>query len=324
MIRIVFQIIVGTALLVLISSPALAEGDVEGSGDHPLLPRVAGSWIFTFERSDFDRLTIPTGPASSDGFESTESMDGEILSFTYRFEDEDTSTLRILHNYRQILDEAGFEILFSGEDAELGYRGGVGLLIQGDFNRPDRRCCSARSRGHDIRYLAARSADGQHLMSMATFNASLGMGPVALVDIVSAEDMEMAAEHHPLSADDMADGLTQAGRVAIQNIQFEFDSDRILPESSEAIETIAELMQVQPALALLVVGHTDAVGDFDYNLRLSMARAQAVVDTLVERHGIQRSRLQAAGAGMMAPIASNRSESGRAENRRVELVEVPD
>lgn len=313
-----------SVFFLLFSDVVRADTDVAGAGDHPLLPRVAGSWIFTFDRSDFDRLSVPTGPASGEGLESTESMDGEVLSFTYRFEDEDTSTMRIKHNYRQILEDANFEILFAGSGEELGYRGGVGLLIQGDFNRPDRRCCTARSRGHDIRYLAARSADGQHLMSMVTFHAQLGMGPVALVDIASADDMEIAAEHHPLSAAEMASGLTEQGRIAIQNIQFDFDSDRILPESAEAIETIAELMQDQQDLRLLVVGHTDIQGNFDYNLRLSMERATAVVDSLADEHSIERDRLQPAGAGMMAPIASNRTEAGRAENRRVELVEIPD
>lgn len=323
MYRALFQIVLIFALTILTVGTSLANPDIDGSGDHPLLPRVAGSWIFTFQRTDFDRLTVPTGPASSDGFDSSESMDGEVLSFTYRFENEDISTMRIKHNYRQILEDSDFEILFAGSGDDLGYRDGIGLLLQGSYDRPDRRCCSA-TRGHDIRYLAARSTDGQHLMSMVTFNARLGMGPVALVDIVSADQMDIAAEHRPLSADDMASGLSEKGRIAVQNIQFEFDADRILPESAETIDTIAALMQAQQDLRLLVVGHTDSQGDFDYNLSLSMARAVAVVEALAVEHGIDRQRLQAAGAGMIAPLASNRTEAGRAENRRVELVEMPD
>jgi OmpA-OmpF porin, OOP family len=69
-----------------------------------------------------------------------------------------------------------------------------------------------------------------------------------------------------------------------------------------------------------VVGHTDAVGELEANLRLSKARAEAVIEALVAR-GISRGRLQAFGAGPYAPVASNREEAGRAQNRRVELVE---
>ncbi len=81
-------------------------------------------------------------------------------------------------------------------------------------------------------------------------------------------------------------------------------------------------MHSRPDLGLLVVGHADDVGDFDYNLGLSMQRATAVMEYLSREHGIDVSRLRLAGAGMMAPVTSNRTESGRAKNRRVELVEV--
>ncbi len=90
------------------------------------------------------------------------------------------------------------------------------------------------------------------------------------------------------------------------------------------LATIAELMRARQELGLLVVGHTDDVGNFDYNLRLSMERATAVIRYLSREHGIAESRLRSAGAGMMAPIASNRTEAGRAQNRRVELVELRD
>lgn len=59
----------------------------------------------------------------------------------------------------------------------------------------------------------------------------------------------------------------------------------------------------------------------DYNLSLSQKRAQAVADALVRDYGIDAARLTPAGAGMVSPVASNRTEEGRAKNRRVEIVE---
>ena len=81
------------------------------------------------------------------------------------------------------------------------------------------------------------------------------------------------------------------------------------------------MLNTNPALALIVVGHTDSQGDFDYNMSLSQRRAAAVVQDLVGGYGIGPARLRAAGVGYLAPVAHNGSEDGRAQNRRVELIE---
>ena len=80
-------------------------------------------------------------------------------------------------------------------------------------------------------------------------------------------------------------------------------------------------MKAHPTLKLVIVGHTDNVGDLDYNMNLSKRRAEAVQVALVSSHNVDPSRLKAWGAGYLSPIASNKTEAGRAKNRRVELVE---
>jgi len=319
----IINICLSLLLFLIIYTPSVsAQDDVDGAGDHPLIERVTGSYIYTFSSSEYERIDIPVGPGDGRNFEAVETVEGEHLQYTYRFEDEDVSTMRIKQSYRQALENQNFEILFAGSEDELGFRNGYGFFNAGDFSRPDRRCCTPNSRSHDIRYLAARSADGSTTVSMLTFRAQLGMGTVALVDVISADVMETGMDHRPLSADEMGAGIEQYGRVAIQNILFEFDSDEILPESAGALETIADLLNQQAGLQILVVGHTDNTGNFDYNLRLSMDRAASVIQYLTEEFGISEDRLQAAGAGMMAPITTNRTEEGRALNRRVELVEI--
>jgi outer membrane protein OmpA-like peptidoglycan-associated protein len=74
-------------------------------------------------------------------------------------------------------------------------------------------------------------------------------------------------------------------------------------------------------LKLLVVGHTDNVGSYGFNMDLSQRRAAAVVAALAGRFGIARDRLSPVGVSYASPVASNRAEEGRAKNRRVELVE---
>ncbi len=311
----------------LLPAGVLAQEDLSGSGDHPDIPRVGGSYIVHFDQVDFDRLVVPTSGWFNDQFESTETLEGELLRISYAFEEDGISTLQIKRTYLQALEVAGFEILFAGSEGELGSASSGRQFLTGGtniFDRGARDCCHIAGTNHQLRYIAARSADRSVLAGIAIFEAQRIGGPAVSLAAVTADEMDVALDHAPLTVGEMADGILEHGRVAIQNILFAFDSDEILPESSEALATIAELLRERPELSLLVVGHTDSVGDFDYNLGLSMERAAAVVNHLVEEHGIQAHRLQAAGAGMMAPITTNRTEEGQALNRRVELVERPD
>jgi outer membrane protein OmpA-like peptidoglycan-associated protein len=120
----------------------------------------------------------------------------------------------------------------------------------------------------------------------------------------------------------MEQSLVATGSVSLYGILFDFDQAEIKPESEPTLSEIAKLLTDDPSLAVLVVGHTDNAGSFDYNLDLSSRRAAAVREALISVHGIDGSRLTAAGAGMMAPVANNESEEGRAKNRRVVLVRL--
>jgi OmpA-OmpF porin, OOP family len=80
------------------------------------------------------------------------------------------------------------------------------------------------------------------------------------------------------------------------------------------------MLKANAAMKLYVVGHTDNVGTFDNNVKLSNSRADAVVKELAGKYSIAASRLQPFGAGPTSPVQSNQKEEGRAKNRRVELV----
>ncbi|MGO9316272.1 MAG: OmpA family protein [Terracidiphilus sp.] len=125
-----------------------------------------------------------------------------------------------------------------------------------------------------------------------------------------------------IDAVSMASSLADTGSVAIYGINFDTASSVIKPESEPAIDEIAKLLTSNPTLKVGIVGHTDMVGDAASNLKLSQARAQAVITALVSKHGIAATRLVAFGAGPWAPLASNKTDDGRAKNRRVELVEI--
>jgi outer membrane protein OmpA-like peptidoglycan-associated protein len=122
------------------------------------------------------------------------------------------------------------------------------------------------------------------------------------------------------SAELFQSGLTTSGHVEVPGIFFDTGKSVLKPESEAAVAEIAKLLKADPVLKVFVVGHTDNVASLDLNLKLSQARAEAVVQALVTKHGIAASRLSGQGAGPLAPVAGNGSEEGRAKNRRVELV----
>lgn len=118
----------------------------------------------------------------------------------------------------------------------------------------------------------------------------------------------------------MQSGLAQDGHVEVPGIYFDTAKSEIKPESEPALKELVKLLRGNPGLRAWVVGHTDAVGLADSNVILSQARAAAVIRSLVQM-GVDSKRLAAHGAGPFSPVAANRTESGRARNRRVELVE---
>lgn len=108
---------------------------------------------------------------------------------------------------------------------------------------------------------------------------------------------------------------------AVVHGNFDTDKATILPSSQAQIEEIAALLRSEPALRLAINGYTDATGATDHNMALSQARARSVAASLVAP-GISVDRLAAHGFGDAQPIASNDTDGGKAQNRRVELVRL--
>jgi outer membrane protein OmpA-like peptidoglycan-associated protein len=134
--------------------------------------------------------------------------------------------------------------------------------------------------------------------------------------------VERAAMAQEVKADaaGMAREIADTGRVAVYGIYFDFNKADLKPESKPTLDEIAKLLAGDLQLKLYVVGHTDNVGEIGYNMTLSQARAEAVVKALVTEYKVDAGRLKSYGIGPLSPVASNKSEEGRAKNRRVELV----
>jgi len=142
-------------------------------------------------------------------------------------------------------------------------------------------------------------------------------GELYTLYVVEEAAMEQKVE---FTAMELAKALNESGSVAIHGILFDTGKATIKPESAAAIAPIGEVLKSTPALKIEIQGHTDNVGTPAANLKLSQDRAAAVKVYIVSTFGIAADRMTTAGLGDTKPVGDNKTEAGRAENRRVELV----
>lgn len=286
-------------LLAALALPAAAQ-----HADHPLLSRYEGSQALDKSVSEFGAYRLATS-VDARGNPQGELLEGRLTRFIYANPPE-RSTLEILANYRQALEKAGLEPAFHCELDACGpaFARSAWGRFNGLFVAAD----------GEPRYLAGAIRRGGSTVHVAVM-VGKRRTQVDLLEIVG-----MAGDRVVADAAALARGIDADGRVSVYGILFDTGQAVVKPASRPALEQIARLLAERPALKLYVVGHTDLQGALPQNLDLSGRRARAVVEALVQQHGIAAARLEGHGVGPLAPVAGNGDEAGRARNRRVELV----
>ena len=214
----------------------------------------------------------------------------------------------------------GKDVHWEGRKFTIGYsrkEGGpqVSMLQIARNYQSALKAVGATILGGDERRVAAELRKGGAMTGV--YVEAFNDGNVYSVTIVESQAMRQ-----DVTADAAAMGkeIATTGKTIIHGIYFDTGSATIKPESEAALVEMTKLLQDRPGLRAYVVGHTDNAGTLELNLKLSADRADAVVKTLVGR-GVAATRLRAAGVASYCPIGSNATEPGRAQNRRVELVE---
>lgn len=118
------------------------------------------------------------------------------------------------------------------------------------------------------------------------------------------------------------EAIDRDGKAALYGILFDVGKSDIKPESAEALKQITDYLNANPAVNIIVVGHTDNTGTYANNILLSKARAESVKNYLISVGKINTSRLMSEGAGQYCPVTTNATEDGRTLNRRVEIVKL--
>jgi outer membrane protein OmpA-like peptidoglycan-associated protein len=107
--------------------------------------------------------------------------------------------------------------------------------------------------------------------------------------------------------------------VNISDVLFDFNKYTLKPGAREKMAKVAGILLAYPGLRLQLEGHTDSIGTDEYNMTLSQKRADTVRDYLISQ-GVQSDNVSAIGLGKTNPVASNDTDAGRQQNRRVEMV----
>jgi outer membrane protein OmpA-like peptidoglycan-associated protein len=145
-------------------------------------------------------------------------------------------------------------------------------------------------------------------------------GSVA-VDLVSGQtgNAEIQLHRHEEGTAALEKQVAETGSATVYGIHFDTDSAKLRPDSMPALNAVLGLLNNHPASQWMIAGHTDNQGNAAHNQMLSVNRAASVIAWL-KSHGIAANRLGAQGFGASRPVADNSTESGRALNRRVEVM----
>lgn len=313
-----FAPLAGLLALAALAGPVASQSlppDIKGSRDHPVTGRYEGSVIAFHKPRDYDEIRIPVKRVQNqkqldDG--NSVLMKGRALRQLYRGPF-GRSSLEVVRNYQQRLEGQGFETLLLCRTTECG---GAELWFA---VTEQLKGSGLPSNWENQTYLAARKKDptGADLV-VAILSVEQGPEVRTLVDVVETKAME-TDKIKVLDAGALKNALDGQGRAALYGITFEFDKADIRAESKPQLDQIVAFLKANAGLSIVVAGHTDSKGGFDYNIDLSRRRAQAVVRALTGA-GIAANRLTAFGAGMASPVATNDTEAGQVLNRRVEIV----
>ena len=258
----------------------------EDGKDHPLLSRVAGTALLSQAVQQFGVVTPSVAGALTKG--TPTSFEGRVTRTDYGvLEGTPPGEVKIYRSYLAAVKRLGGQALNNGID----------------FNDPN------------------ALVTGAHIFSLS----AAPKPPIAVLNITNAYNYQLTviepeAMQEAVTAGQLAEKIKATG-VATLHINFDTNKSDLKADGQAAVKQISELLKADPSLRLTIEGHTDNVGSAAANKGLSDARAKAVMAAVVAS-GVDAKRLSAAGFGSERPVADNRSEEGRAKNRRVDLVKV--
>src|SRR5690554_1129265 len=311
------------ALLFLCFETTFAQSDKSGCEDHPVITRYPGAVIEYCVTKNYSEFAIAIGAET--GYQKIDewtNVSGKQTRIYYSLKGNKIVS-EVYQNYLTALKNGDFTLLANKMHQERNVSTDVGGHIWlSTFYKSNPFPTNA---GIKINlnpgtvggtfYVAAKKGNVYITVSGKRYSDN---ETVVLLDVLETEEME--DDLITVNADFIADKLFEEGKIALQGIHFDHNKAIIKDESKPRLDEIAKFLKANPTVVIFVVGHTDMTGEVQYNVDLSSRRAKAVSDYLINQHQIASSRLLPHGVGPLAPVDNNTTESGKAKNRRVELV----
>ena len=288
-------------------------GDIAGGKDYPLVSRFKDSHIVWHNLKQFDRYYILLLKGNK---LHKKEIDGKIIRIQYESQKRH-SVFEIYKSYEIALKQGGFKILLTLNKRNCGVNLSEQLYISefnglnaltGNYVKPDYRY------GKFVYLLAKKKINNKEVYVVVYI--TYYKKPLINFDAIEVKTISKGL----VSVKDMETGIKQNGHIAIYDIHFDSGKSTIKSESSKALKIIAKYLNSHKNKKYIIVGHTDNKGSFEFNLKLSKKRAEAVKNELVSKYSVKASQLITYGVGQTAPIATNSTKEGKAKNRRVEIV----
>jgi OOP family OmpA-OmpF porin len=275
-------------------------------------------------------LQLPIGPYAN-GALPTERVEGAVDITAYHVPLENGSTLELMQILQDQLAPAGFEVIFDCEAEVCGgfdFRYGLDVLAEPDMhvNLDDFRYLSAR-RGtvEDLALLISRAGQSGFVqVTRVTRNAGGLTTAGAATPLVVADPPKLVADlgqtATTIAAPALVAGLESGLSMVMADLVFDPGSSSLSAGRYDSVVQLAGWLAADARRKVILVGHTDASGGFEANLRLSRLRAESVRQALLSIQRIVPEQVQAEGIGPLSPRATNLTEEGRRQNRRVEVM----
>jgi outer membrane protein OmpA-like peptidoglycan-associated protein len=273
----------------------------------------------------FGSTAFPVG-VFSNGTVPMQIAEGTVTAQAWKLTSASLSTLQILAPLRQQLLDSGYEIVLDCETDQCGgfdFRYEINLLPEpemhvdlGDFRYISARRVTDDSAPEYICLIVSRGGD-------SGFVQMTRVGPVQTapsVIIASSKSTEPGLVRTALPKGELETLLNSVGRAPLDDLDFITGSSKLGDDTFASLAELASYLNSNPGKSVALVGHTDAEGSLVNNLALSKKRAASVVKRLISSHGVSQNQLEAAGVGYLVPRASNLTEGGRDQNRRVEVI----
>ncbi|WP_425040720.1 OmpA family protein [Primorskyibacter sp. S187A] len=272
-----------------------------------------GARLMLEEEQSPASYALPVAPFNGTDL-PTERLEGSVRREAWRLDSQSVTNLQITTPLRDALLAAGYETKLDCADVTCGgfdFRFATDVLPPPDMfvNLADFRFLSARKDTAAVAILV--SGNGT-----ARFIQIIRVGSAAAAPVQNTGPVTTA----PVVTGDLAQTIERNGHITLEDLNFETGSATLSDGPYASLDALATYLRANPGRRIALVGHTDSVGSLEGNIGLSRRRAEAVQTRLAESYDIPRAQMEAGGMGYLSPRATNLTEEGRAQNRRVEAV----